>query len=438
MSSLTVNDILDELFDENRRILNELLFANKVVIKSLEFKDFIDSIAKEFVDNLSSDVKKKYEELSRGLNLLMNRKCANISNESPNEWKTVTLPKSETSDQPIERDNDCHTTNEGNITQVEEYLSEESVDLDVIRPSETKNYRMKYFCNRCGNTYDFPEELELHFQDCRPKRQSLSSESNPEYNLSEIEKENGEKEMVSEDLVHENVVTRDKCDNNEGSYAEEPLGEELLVEKSVTDKPSVRTENICHKPMTRSLAKVVSEQQPTQSSGGLNLSSKPSAKQKSKPNSRAKTKLFLYKCGFTGCSAIFSKRQTMFAHKKLHQWKCDFPGCDFQNQYQYKLKYHMNSHSEDRPFQCHHCHKNYKNKSDLTHHVKDKHLDQCPNDPILVCDWSECQYRTKSMKGLNEHKRNHTLPFECHNCQQGFSSAYKLKIHLILKHKNNQ
>ena len=129
MSSLTVNDILDELLDENIRILNEFMFANKVVIKSLEFKDFIDSIANQFVQNLNPDVKKKYEELSLGLNRLIDQKWANASDESPNEWKTVTLTKSQTSDQPIERDNYCHTTNEDNITQVEEYLSEESVGL---------------------------------------------------------------------------------------------------------------------------------------------------------------------------------------------------------------------------------------------------------------------------------------------------------------------
>ena len=94
MSSLNVNDILEELLDENRRILNELLFAHNYVIKSLEFKEFIDSNVKEFVDNLKPDVKKKYEELSRELNRLIDQKWANISDESPNESKIVTMTKS--------------------------------------------------------------------------------------------------------------------------------------------------------------------------------------------------------------------------------------------------------------------------------------------------------------------------------------------------------
>ena len=305
-------------------------------------------------------------------------------------------------------------------------------DLDIIPASETKNYRMKYFCNRCGNTYDFPEELELHFQDCLPERQSVSSESQPEYNLSNIEEEK-EKEIVPE-----NVVTRDKCDNNEESHAEEPLEKEHLVEQLVTDKPSVRTENISHKPMTRSSAKAVSGQQPTHPSSGFNVSSNPSANQKSKPKSRAKTKLFLYKCGFNGCNYVFGKRQTMFAHKKLHQWKCDFPGCDYQTQYNYKMKKHLIKHSNDRPFECNHCDKNYKYKLDLREHMKTQHLDQCPNDPILVCDWNDCHYITKSLRALNEHICSHTLPFECQICKHRFSTKNNMKKHLISKHKNNQ
>ena len=87
MSSLTVNDILEELLEENRRLLTELLFAHKVVVKSLQFKVFIDLIANNFVHNLKPDVKKKYEELSLGLSLLIHQKWANISDESPKRIK---------------------------------------------------------------------------------------------------------------------------------------------------------------------------------------------------------------------------------------------------------------------------------------------------------------------------------------------------------------
>ena len=431
MSSLNVNDILDELLDENRRILNELLFAHKCITKSLEFKEYIDSIAKEFVDYLKPDLKKKYEELSRGLNRLIDQKWANISDESLNESKTVTVTKSKTCDHPIERDNDYHTTNEDPDEEV--YINVEAVELEIIRVSKTKN-RPKHICAQCGSSYDFKEVFDLHIQYCRLELQSLSSESNPEYNWSDIEEEADEKEMISEELVTENMMILDKCNNYEVSDNEESLAEEHLVEESVTDESSVRTENLSTKPMTRIEAKAVGEQ----SSDDFNLTSKPSARKKSKLNSRGKKKLFAFKCGFNRCNAVFCKRKTMIAHKNLHQWKCDFPGCDFQTEYNYKIKYHLNIHSEGRPFQCDYCDKNYKYKGDLKHHVKDKHLDQCPNDPILVCDWNECHYRTKSMKALNVHKRSHTLPFECHKCQQGFSSTFKLKIHLFSKHKNNQ
>ena len=429
MSSLTVNDILEELLDENNRILNELLFAHKCVLKSLEFKEFINSITEQFVDYLRPDVRKKYEELSHGLKVLIDRKWTNFSDELPNVSKTVTVTKSGTSDHPIELDNDYHTTNEDNVTDEEEYISEESVELDVITASKTRN--IKHICNRCGSSYEFHEVFELHIQYCRPERQSISSESRPEYHWSDIEDEEEaeeEKKMVSGKLV-----TLDKCKENQVSDNEETLAEEHLVEESVTDKPSVRTEIISHKRMTRSSYKVVSRQQ---SSYGLNRSSKLTPMRMSKPNSKGNKKLFLFKCGFNGCNAVFHKRKAMKAHKKkLHQWKCDFPGCDYQTEYEYRLKSHLTTHSNERAFECEYCSKNYKHERALRYHIKTKHLDKCPNDPILVCDWSECHFRTKALSALNAHKRVHTLPFECHICQRRFSSKVNMNAHLISKHK---
>ena len=437
MSSLTVNDILEELLDENNRILNELLFAHKCIIKSLEFKEFIDSIDKEFVDQLNPKLKRKYEELSRGFNHLIDQKWANISDNSPNESKTVIMTMSKTNDHPIERDSDYRTTNENNFIDEEVYINEESLELEIIRVSKTKN-KPKHICDQCGSSYEFQEVFDLHIQYCRLELQSVSTESQSEYNWCDIEEEEGEIEMISEKLIHENMATLYKCNNYEGDDHEEPLAEEVIVEEPVTEMPSVRTKNFSHNPMTTSSAKAVSEQQLSHTSDDFNLSSKLSARKKSKTTSRVNKKLFPFKCGFNGCNAVFCKRKTMFAHRKLHQWNCEFPGCNFQTQYQYKMNYHLNSHSKCRPFQCDYCDKNYKYRRDLTEHMKRQHLDQCPNDPILVCDWNECHFRTKSMKALNAHKCSHTLPFECQICKHRFSTKNNMKKHLISKHKNNQ
>ena len=185
MSSLTVNDILDELLDENNRILNQLLFAHKVVVKSLQFKVFIDSIAKEFVHHLQPNVKENYEKLSLELNLLIDQKCANISEESSDETKSVNVIKSTTSDQSIETDSDYHIINDA--SDEEEYISEEesAKELDGSKASEKKNNKPKHICDQCGSSYDFQEVFELHILYCRPESQSVSTESQPEYNCSE-------------------------------------------------------------------------------------------------------------------------------------------------------------------------------------------------------------------------------------------------------------
>ena len=289
MSLLTINDILEELHEENNRLLNELLFAHKCITKSLEFKEFIDLFAKQFIDKMNPNVKKRYEELSHGFYQLFDQKWANISDESPNESKTVTVNKYKTSDQSIEPDIDYHTTNEDNVTDEEVYINEEeTVELDVSQASKTKNMP-KHICDQCGSSYEFQEVFELHIEYCCPERQSVSSESRPEYNWCDI-KEEKEKEMISGQLIRENMATLLKCNIYEGNYDEESLAEEVLVEESVTEEPAISTEISSHKPMTRSSAKAVSGQQPTQSSNGFNPSSKPTVKQKSKPNSRGKTK----------------------------------------------------------------------------------------------------------------------------------------------------
>ena len=283
MSLLTINDILEELHEENNRLLNELLFAHKCVLKSLEFKEFIDLFAKQFIDKMNPNVKKRYEELSHGFYQLFDQKWANISDESPNESKTVTVTMSNTSDYPIERHNYYHTTNEDSVNDEEVCISEEeTVELDVSQALRTNN-RPKHICDQCGSSYEFQEVFELHIEYCCPERQSVSSESRPEYNWCDI-KEEKEKEMISGQLIPINMVTLRKC-NYEFSDCEE-----VLLEEPVTEEPAVRTENSSHKPMTRSSAKAVSEQQSPQSSNGFNPSSKPTVKQKSKPNSRGKTK----------------------------------------------------------------------------------------------------------------------------------------------------
>ena len=407
MSSLTVNDILEELLNENNRILNELLFAHKCITKSLEFKEFIDSIDKEFIDQLNPNLKKRYEELSRGFNLLIDQKWANISDNSPNESKTMTMSK--TSDYTIERDSDYHTTNEDNVTEEEEYINEESLELEMIR------VRTENFSHNPMTTSSVGEQKSSE-ADCHTINEDNVND-----------KEADEEQMISEDSLLENTVTLNNHNNYEGSIDQEALAEEPVIEKL-----SVRTKNISLKPMTTSSVEAVGEQQ---SSDDFNLWSKPSAKQKSKPKSRRKKKLFSFKCGFDGCNAVFRKRKAMIAHKKLHLYKCNFPGCDFQNKYKSNLKLHLIRHSNDT-FECQHCHKKYKYNHNLRHHMKKWHLDQCPNDPLLVCDWNECQYTTKSQSCLNRHKRVHTLRFECRICKQTFSAKFLMESHLISKHND--
>ncbi|XP_055677673.1 zinc finger protein 506-like isoform X2 [Lutzomyia longipalpis] len=89
------------------------------------------------------------------------------------------------------------------------------------------------------------------------------------------------------------------------------------------------------------------------------------------------------------------------------------------------LKIHLTSHSDEKPFECAHCWKAFKNKSSLRGHII-SHL----TDQPYKCSICHQQFPTKTRFDI--HTRTHTgeKPYLCPICGKGMSRKIDLNVHI--------
>lgn len=61
------------------------------------------------------------------------------------------------------------------------------------------------------------------------------------------------------------------------------------------------------------------------------------------------------------------------------------------------------------------------------------------SNKIYYCDFSDCDYQTKSKFAMDIHGQKHSdeRPFECETCHKSFKNIYRLKIHQLV-HQNQR
>ena len=83
------------------------------------------------------------------------------------------------------------------------------------------------------------------------------------------------------------------------------------------------------------------------------------------------------KCGFEGCSKMFSSNQTLDKHRDRHlkRFVCSWPECDERFSEEHSLSAHMNRHLNVRPFKCYinECNKDFTNNICLKQHLRIVH-----------------------------------------------------------------
>ena len=93
MSNVSVNDIFDELFNENKRLLNELKFAKKCVEVLNEIKVFFDSNSNEIKLNLVSNQLKVFNDLCETIDKIIEQKNSFTDEVKEESIEETTNPK---------------------------------------------------------------------------------------------------------------------------------------------------------------------------------------------------------------------------------------------------------------------------------------------------------------------------------------------------------
>ncbi|XP_055798937.1 histone H4 transcription factor [Salvelinus fontinalis] len=136
------------------------------------------------------------------------------------------------------------------------------------------------------------------------------------------------------------------------------------------------------------------------------------------------------------CSKRFATERLLRDHMRNHvnHYKC--PLCDMTCPSPSSLRNHIKfRHSNEKPYSCEYCEYSCKNLIDLR-----KHLDTHSTEPAYRCDFSNCDYTTRSLHSIKNHyKKVHEGDFvaryKCHVCEQCFTRGNNLTAHLRKKHQ---
>ncbi|XP_054163560.1 zinc finger protein 845-like [Oppia nitens] len=128
-----------------------------------------------------------------------------------------------------------------------------------------------------------------------------------------------------------------------------------------------------------------------------------------------------------------------------NQFNCDY--CGKQYSHRWLVATHINKvHLKVKPFVCNLCEKAFAGDRNLFYHRKKCRIK--PKDPSItliegvayhLCDWEDCQFKSKQKTALIIHKKRHMgrRDYQCcwPACEERFYTNEHLKYHM-LKHEN--
>lgn len=145
------------------------------------------------------------------------------------------------------------------------------------------------------------------------------------------------------------------------------------------------------------------------------------------------------------CSRKFKNDSTLQKHKKRHlpkPHKCRYCGKGWV--YKSELEQHERTHEENRQFCCEICGRRYKEKTDLSKHVKKIHLNlprkQTNKKKVVTKEEFQCELCSKIILGENSyltHKILHNIPpgsLECSECGMKLKNEKSIKTHVFRQH----
>ncbi|XP_075220344.1 uncharacterized protein LOC142323896 [Lycorma delicatula] len=136
------------------------------------------------------------------------------------------------------------------------------------------------------------------------------------------------------------------------------------------------------------------------------------------------------------CGAAFYDKSSLQQHIQIHSGKkvvCTEPGCVYKCRSVTELRYHLRTHSDQRPFSCEHCTYTAKTKAQLARHSK-KHLGMAGREHRC----QHCGFKGATSSHLRRHLRLHTgaRPYHCPYCSYTCNLLENLRKHVLLTKKH--
>ncbi|XP_077989781.1 uncharacterized protein LOC144444241 [Glandiceps talaboti] len=114
-------------------------------------------------------------------------------------------------------------------------------------------------------------------------------------------------------------------------------------------------------------------------------------------------------CGKIFKTVNYTEKHMKNSHSEIKQFKCDYAGCDRKYACKESFKYHMLTHSREKPHQCHHCGMTFRFITQLRMHV-------CCHGACKSSTLEECEVTFKS--GDNSCQEQYTGQEDEYICQE--------------------
>ncbi|XP_054156373.1 zinc finger protein 677-like [Oppia nitens] len=437
---VTIDDILDQLWSENKRLLKELLFSNKCLNILNELKTELNLIYKKFETQLITE--DTFNHLRHQLNYICDQRrdkglhLNDVNLDEDNEQRC----KSKTTMNDIIID-DISDTQDFDIDLYEGMVENERQDKSTFSNIENKqvmNNKIKFNDNiiheENENVVQINQSNNIEIIENKTKDNHILDKQ-----LNE-RKENRNKDLLKHKSNKQLVIRlkKNKC-KLKGLTDSEEKNNKILIKTKKNQPKSGKRKSINDKNNDQLDKQRVIQSKP----GGYKcLNSDCQMTFKTLQEYRKHQTTCIINC--SECDKKYKCQKSYVFHQmKEHgsstielPYKCDYNDCNYETGTSSMLRQHRIKHSTDRPFVCNidGCGKSFKTMVNCDIHR------EIHSEKKYVCTADGChrRFKQKSQYGrhLAEHRSKPTLKCPEKDCRKRFYTDRDIYRHRIDDHKH--